>query len=130
MRNNQLPIIHAQLALSRNNPQTAIEILQRAKPYEMALNVSLASAFVRGNAYLAAHRTAEAAAEFQKILDHPGAVVMNPWGALAYLGLARSYALQGDSAKPKLLMMISSPSGKMPTLILLFSSRRSPSTPS
>ena len=27
--------------------------------------------FVRGEAYLAAHQGSEAAAEFQKILDHP-----------------------------------------------------------
>ena len=61
----------------------------------------LASAFLRGNAYLAAHRTDEAAAEFQRVLDHPAIVLLAPWGALAHLGLARAYALQGDSAKAK-----------------------------
>lgn len=40
-----------------------------------------------------------AAAEFQKILDHPGAVVDEPIGALAHLGLGRAYALSGDTAK-------------------------------
>jgi tetratricopeptide (TPR) repeat protein len=55
--------------------------------------------FVRGEAYLAAHRGAEAAAEFQKILDHRGIVLNQPIGALAHLQIARAYALQGDNAK-------------------------------
>jgi hypothetical protein len=41
----------------------------------------------------------EAAAEFQKILDHRGIVLNEPIGALAHLGLARAYAMQGDTAK-------------------------------
>ena len=56
-------------------------------------------AYVRGEAYLAAHQGVEAAAEFQKILDHPGIVFSDPIGALAHLGLARAYDLQGDTAK-------------------------------
>jgi len=56
---------------------------------------------VRGQAYLAAHQGNEAAAEFQKILDHRGVVINEPIGALAHLGLARSYALQGDAAKAR-----------------------------
>ena len=42
-----------------------------------------------------------AAAEFQKFIDHRGLVVNFPWGALARLGLARAYALQGDTAKAR-----------------------------
>jgi DNA-binding winged helix-turn-helix (wHTH) protein/tetratricopeptide (TPR) repeat protein len=100
LRNNFLPIVRAQLELNRNEPQKAIEILQRAKPYEQGLD-ALLSAFLRGNAYLAAHRTVEAAAEFKRVLDHPPVVLLEPWGALAHLGLARAYALQGDTAKAK-----------------------------
>ena len=40
---------------------------------------------MRGEAYLAAHQGIEAAAEFQKILDHRGIVVNSPDGALAHL---------------------------------------------
>jgi predicted Zn-dependent protease len=43
----------------------------------------------------------EAAAEFQRVLDHRG---VDPAGLeypLSYLGLARAYALQGDSAKSR-----------------------------
>jgi eukaryotic-like serine/threonine-protein kinase len=102
LQNSWLPIIHAQLALVRNDPRTAIDLLQRAKFYELSpLGDDLASAFVRGNSYLAAHRSGEAAAEFQKILDHQGAVLFRPWRALAHLGLARAYASQGEAAKAK-----------------------------
>jgi predicted Zn-dependent protease len=58
-------------------------------------------AFVRGEAYLAAHQGSEAAAEFQKILDHRGIVLNEPIGALAHLGLARAYALQDDTAQAR-----------------------------
>jgi Tfp pilus assembly protein PilF len=54
---------------------------------------------VRAETYLAAHQSSEAVAEFQKILDHPGIVVNQPIGALAHLGLARAYAMQGDAAQ-------------------------------
>jgi hypothetical protein len=57
--------------------------------------------FVRGNAYLAAHRGPQAVAEFQKILDHPGIVVSDSVGALAHLQLGRAYALSGETIKAR-----------------------------
>ncbi len=46
------------------------------------------------NSYLLAAGQGNAAAEFQKILDHSG-IVWNCWtGALAHLGVARANALQ------------------------------------
>jgi tetratricopeptide (TPR) repeat protein len=56
---------------------------------------------VRGEAYLAARKGSEAAAEFQKILDHRGIVLNEPIGALAHLQLGRAYAMQGDTAKSR-----------------------------
>jgi len=55
--------------------------------------------YVRGEAYLAGHKGAEAAAEFQRIVSHRGIVVSDPNGALARLQLGRAYALSGDIAK-------------------------------
>lgn len=101
LRNTWLPLASAQFALQRNGPQTAIEVLQRAQPYELGLGDNLLSSFVRGEAYLAMHSTTDAIAAFQKILDHRGIVLLAPLGALAHLGLARAYALQGDTAKAK-----------------------------
>ena len=59
------------------------------------------SAYLRGEAYLLARQGKEAAAEFQRMIDDHGIVLNFPLGALARLGLARSYALQGDSAKAR-----------------------------
>jgi hypothetical protein len=56
---------------------------------------------VRGEAYLAAHRGSEAAAEFKKMLDHRGIVLNEPIAALAHLQLGRAYALQGDTPKSR-----------------------------
>ena len=92
-----LPIIHAQLAISRGDSVEAIEALRSAEPYELAF--SLFPLYVRGEAHLTAHQGREAAAEFQKVLDHRGAVGNEPIGALAHLGLARAYLLQGESTK-------------------------------
>ena len=58
----------------------------------LTIGVAMYPVFVRGEAYLAAHQGGEAAAEFQKILDHRGIVLNEPIGALAHLGLGRAYA--------------------------------------
>jgi DNA-binding winged helix-turn-helix (wHTH) protein/tetratricopeptide (TPR) repeat protein len=105
-----LPVLRALLALNRGQPQNAVEILQTAIPYEggtiieggsdVLLGVgSLDAAYVRGLALLAAHHGAEAAAEFQKILDHRGIVLCDPIGALARLQLGRASAMSGDRSK-------------------------------
>ena len=62
---------------------------------------TLYPAYLRGQAYLAAHNGSAAATEFQKLVDHRGIVINFPLGALAHLGLARAYALSGDTAKSK-----------------------------
>ena len=53
---------------------------------------------MRGEVYLRAQRGKEAVAEFQKILDHRGIALNSIQGSLAYLGLARAYAMAGDTA--------------------------------
>jgi eukaryotic-like serine/threonine-protein kinase len=96
----ELPTLQAQLALGRNDVSKAIDALQAAAPYELGIAVSLHPIHVRGEAYLAAHEGSKAAGEFQKIIDHR-VLVLNPIGALAHLGLARAYVLQGDTSKAK-----------------------------
>jgi serine/threonine protein kinase/Flp pilus assembly protein TadD len=103
---NHLPTLHAQLALSRNDTAKAIEVLKAAGPYELGSvgnvgNFTLYPVYVRGEAYLAARQGSEAAAEFQKVLDHRGIVLNEPIGALAHLQIGRAYAMQGDTAKAK-----------------------------
>ncbi|MFY9562141.1 MAG: winged helix-turn-helix domain-containing protein [Terriglobales bacterium] len=103
-----LPTIRAAIALDHNNPAEAIKALRGATSYELGINpfmaywvVPLHPAYLRGEAYLRLHRGKEAAAEYQKFVDHWGAVRNFPLGALARLGLARAYAMQGDSAKAR-----------------------------
>ena len=100
---NYLPTLYAQLALSRKDASKAVEILQAAFPYELGDVgfTNLYPVFVRGEAYLATHLGAEAAGEFQKILDHRGVVFNEPIGALAHLELGRARVLQGDTVKAR-----------------------------
>ena len=100
---NFLPTLRAELALKRKNALSAIEILKVAGPYELGHTETapLYPIFVRGEAYLAARQGTAAAAEFQKILDHRGVVVNEPIGALARLGLARAFVLNGDTEKAR-----------------------------
>ncbi len=100
MQSLWLPAIQAQLALDRKNPTAALNAVQAPSPIEFGqilfvVNMScLYPTYVRGEAYLAAGQGKEAAAEFQKIIDHSG-IVWNCWtGALAHLGVARGNALQ------------------------------------
>jgi serine/threonine protein kinase/tetratricopeptide (TPR) repeat protein len=96
-----LPTVRAAIELNRNNPGKAIEILQPVLSYDLALREGLSSAYERGQANLLLHRGNEAAAEFQKILDHPGVVMNSITCALAHLQLGRAYALAGDEAKAR-----------------------------
>ncbi len=103
---NYLPTIHAAAWLRSSDPAKALESLTSAVPYELGgnfenLNFVLYPVYLRGEAYLAEKQGAAAAAEFQKILDHPGVVRNEPIGALAHLELGRAYVLSGDTAKGK-----------------------------
>jgi eukaryotic-like serine/threonine-protein kinase len=101
---NYLPTLHAQLALTRSDSTKAIEALQSASSYELgnvAGYTALYPVYERGEAYLAARYGSEAAAEFQKILNHRGIVLNSPIGALAHLGLARACVLSGDTPKAR-----------------------------
>jgi len=105
-----VPVLRGLSALDRKKPTDSVEQLQIALPYELAVNGlnfnhfylgGLHSAYVRGEAFVAAHRYADAAAEFQKILDHRGLVGADPIGTLAHLQLGRTFALAGDPVKAK-----------------------------
>ncbi len=105
-----VPVLRALSALERGKPTESVEQLQIALRYELAVNGlnfnhyylgGLHSAYVRGEALIAARRYAEAAAEFQKILDHRGIVGADPIGALAHVQLGRAFVLSGDTIKAK-----------------------------
>ena len=106
------PTLRGLLALNYGQPSKAVELLQAAIPYELGAPTAggseyllgagnLYPAYIRGQAYLAAHQGAEAAGEFQKIVDHRGLVLSDPIGALAHLQLGRAYTLSGDRSKAR-----------------------------
>jgi serine/threonine protein kinase len=100
---NYLPTLRAIFALNNRKPEKALELLQVAAPHELnvpsinynAFYGGLYPVYVRGQAYMEEHKGVEAAAEYQKILDHPGVVLADPVGAAARLQLARAFALSG-----------------------------------
>jgi eukaryotic-like serine/threonine-protein kinase len=105
---NYLPTIRAKLAIRRGNASDAIESLKAAEPYDLGRTAyssyswnSMYPVYVRGEAYLASHQGSQAAAEFEKILDHRGVALNEPIGALAHLQIGRAYSMQGDTAKAK-----------------------------
>jgi tetratricopeptide (TPR) repeat protein len=104
-----VPVLRGLAELRRGKPEHGVERLQVALRYELAANGlnfgsysgGLHSAYVRGEALMAARQYAEAAAEFQKVLNHPGIVGTDPIGVLAYLQLGRVFVLSGDRTKAK-----------------------------
>ena len=102
----ELPGIRAAIALNRDQPAKSVELLASASPYERSY---LDAPYLRGLAYLRLHKGAEAAAEFQKIVDHKGANWASTWRypywgqfySLSYLGMARGSALAGDRMKAR-----------------------------
>jgi hypothetical protein len=106
VRFTYVPTLRALAALARNQPARALELLQANVPYERAVPAtaftfffgSLYPVYVRGQSYAASEQPQQAAAEFQKILDHPGLMMGDPAGARARLEKARSLARAGDRA--------------------------------
>jgi hypothetical protein len=95
-----LPMIRA-AAIFRRDARKAIEILNIPQPYELGSSALLYPTYLRGYAYIELKQGAAAAAEFQKIIDHPGLIQNDIIGALAKLGLARAYVVAGDAKKAK-----------------------------
>ncbi len=96
----ELPAIRAAIELHKGQPARAIEILQPALPYDFAFLADrfemLYPAYLRGLAYLQLGRGREAAAEFQKMVDHPALADDFIIAPLSHLQLGRGQAMMGD----------------------------------
>jgi tetratricopeptide (TPR) repeat protein len=108
VNNYWLPVIRASEEIVRQNPAKAIQLLQPSTPYELASPVAWSGlggpmypAYLRGEAYLRLRQGNDAAAEYRKIVDHPGFMLACPLGALAQLGVARAFLMVGDRAKSR-----------------------------
>ena len=93
------PLVQARMELQRDNAAQAIQLLETTRPFEGYALFQIA--YLRGQAYLKQQKGAEAATEFQKILDHRGSQPTSPIYVVAHLGLARAAALQGDTTKAR-----------------------------
>jgi serine/threonine protein kinase/tetratricopeptide (TPR) repeat protein len=108
LQNFELPTIRAAIELHKSQPARAIEILQSASPYDLASppdsfetlasSVALYPSYLRGLAYLQLGQGREAAAEFQKMVDHPGMLGDFITAPLSHLQLGRAQAMMGDKA--------------------------------
>jgi eukaryotic-like serine/threonine-protein kinase len=104
-----LPAMRALEALNQGDPARALELTQVAAPYDLAVPGTafyvgsffgaMYPVYVRGLSYSGLGRHREAAAEFQKILDHPSIVLNDPIGPMARLQLARALSASGERAK-------------------------------
>ena len=100
------PALRALFSANAGQPEAAIQLLEAPARFDLAVPGvafdafygALYSVYVRGQAYLAAGRPAEAATEFRRILSHRGIVLVDPVDAMARLQLARALALSGDTA--------------------------------
>jgi tetratricopeptide (TPR) repeat protein len=109
VRSSYLPTLRALGALQGGQPTQAIEHLQIARPYAFAdpaisffgFFANFYPVYVRGEAYLAAHRPIEATAEFRKILDHRGLLLADPLGARVRLELGRALAQAGNAVQAR-----------------------------
>ncbi len=98
------PQVRAMQLLEKNQPAEALSLLEALRSYEFGIgprSVDATPVFLRGTAYLKMHDGANAAAEFQRVLDHRGAVGFGVEYPLSQLNLGRAYAMQGDNAKAR-----------------------------
>ena len=96
-----LPVIRGAAAIREKDATGALKVLEAAIPYEFGIAAAGMPAYLRGEAYLAAGDGAHAAAEFQKVVDHPGVVLNSAIGPLANLQMARAWRMQGDPEKSR-----------------------------
>jgi hypothetical protein len=86
-------------AQSAANGSTRASAIELGQIFFVANLSCLYPTYAREEAYLAAAQGTQAAAEFQKIIDH-SRIVWNCWtGALAHLGVARANALQAKTSQ-------------------------------
>jgi len=95
----RIPLIEAHIEMQSGNPAQVIQLLEKTRLYEG--NILFPIAYLRGQAYLAEKKGADAAAQFQEILDNRGWSALSYFYPFAYVGLARAAALQGDTAKAR-----------------------------
>jgi tetratricopeptide (TPR) repeat protein len=96
-----VPVTNAGIALVRRDPDAALEALRAASTYELGTAAGYAPIYLRGQAFLMKGAGRDAAAEFQRILDHRGVDPFSPLYSLSYLGLGRALAAAGEISQAR-----------------------------
>jgi serine/threonine protein kinase/tetratricopeptide (TPR) repeat protein len=99
-----IPMVRAAEQLQRDQLTEAITTLEPLRGYEFGIGArssGVSSVFLRGLVYLKMRNGANAAAEFQRVLEHRGAASWALEYPLSRLNLARAYTLTGDVAKAR-----------------------------
>lgn len=96
------PVIRALLAKNRGQTTEALQELDSVRGHDFGLIVGVENNYARGFCYLDGKKGTEAAAEFQKIIDHRAIDLLSPAHALSYLGLGRAMMISGDTAKARI----------------------------
>ena len=96
-----IPMIRARQDLQHSDGSKAIDALRPSEAFEFGWTANGVPAYLRGLAYLKMKQGTQAAAEFQKMVDHKGVMALSPYLSLARLGLGRAFALSGDAAKAR-----------------------------
>ena len=115
-----LPMIRARVCLQEGDAARALELLEATRRYEAA--AELWPQYLRAQVYLKLGRGAEAAAEFQTMLDHRGYAPLSPLSPLAHLGLARTS--QRDKSRSAYADFVAAWSGADADLRLLRAARQ------
>ena len=90
------PAALAVVALSRDRPDAAINLLAPLRAYEGGWGLGFVPTYLRGLALLRMGRSAEAAAEFERIATHRGVVDQEVIYPLSLLQLARARTAARD----------------------------------
>jgi DNA-binding winged helix-turn-helix (wHTH) protein/tetratricopeptide (TPR) repeat protein len=91
-----LACVRSSIDLAQNDPSAAVQALEETRPYDFSSDLFLAPGYYRGLAYAREHQWKEAAAEFQRVIDHETAYPISPYLVLSRLELARALTVEGD----------------------------------
>jgi serine/threonine protein kinase/tetratricopeptide (TPR) repeat protein len=95
------PLVVAASQLSTGHAEPALHTLERVKPFEFGSWATYLPSYLRALAYLELRRAQEAVPEFNAILARPGVNPLSPLMVVAQVGVARGYAMEGDTANAR-----------------------------